>query len=70
MGQEWGLVRTDLSLEILLSLTDGVGDAFYGPMLKKYTKGEPPSEETLLLHDLLGRTLRLILQPFDEEGRK
>ena len=43
LGQEWGLVRTDLSLEILLSLTDGVGDAFYGPMLKKYPKGEPPS---------------------------
>lgn len=70
LGQEWGLVRTDLSIEILLSLTDGVGDAFYGPMLKKYTKGKPPSEETLLLHDLLGRTLRLILQPFDEEGTK
>ena len=70
LGQEWGLVRTDLSIEILLSLTDGVGDAFYGPMLKTYTKGKPPSEETLLLHDLLGRTLRLILQPFDEEGTK
>lgn len=68
LGQEWGLVRTDLSVEILLKLTDGVGDAFYAPMLQTYTKGKPPTEETLLLHDLLGRTLRLILQPLDKEG--
>ena len=68
LGQEWGLVRTDLSIEVLQNLTDGVGDAFYGPMLQTYTKGKPPSEETLLLHDLLGRTLRLILRPVDEEA--
>ena len=68
LGQEWGLVRTDLSIEVLQNLTDGVGDAFYGPMLQTYTKGKPPSEETLLLHDLLGRTLHLILRPVDEDA--
>jgi len=68
LGQEWGLVRTDLSIEILQKLTDGVGDVFYEPMLQTYTKGKPPTEETLLLHDLLGRTLRLILQPVDEDA--
>lgn len=70
LGQEWGLVRTDLSNEILLELTDGIRDAFYAPMLKTYLKGRPPTEETLLLHDLLGRTLRLILQPVDEATMK
>ena len=68
IGQEWGLVRTDLSIDILQMLTDGVGDAFYGPMLRTYTKGKPPTEETLLLHDLLGQTLRLILRPVDEDA--
>ena len=68
LGQEWGLVRTDLSIEILQKLTDGIGDVFYEPMLQTYTKGKPPTEETLLLHDLLGRTLRLILQPVDEDA--
>ena len=68
LGQEWGLVRTDLSIEVLQNLTDGVGDAFYGPTLQTYTKGKPPSEETLLLHDLLGRTLHLILRPVDEDA--
>ena len=68
LGQECGLVRTDLSIDILQNLTDGVGDAFYAPMLQSYTKGKPPTEETLLLHDLLGRTLRLILRPVDEDN--
>ena len=67
LGQEWGLVRTDLSIDILQNLTDGVGDAFYAPMLQSYTKSKPPTDETLLLHDLLGRTLRLILRPVDED---
>lgn len=69
IGQEWGLVRTDLSVKTLLKLIDGVSDAFYQPMLDSYTKDTPPSNETLLLHDLLGRTLRLILQPLDEEEK-
>lgn len=67
LGQEWGLVRTDLSVEILLRLTDGVGDVFYGPILENYVKNQPPSEEILSLHELLGRTIRLILQPVDTE---
>ena len=67
MGQKWGLVRTDLSIEILQVLTDGVSDAFYLPMLQTYTKGKPPTEETLLLQDLLGRTLRVILRPVEED---
>jgi AcrR family transcriptional regulator len=65
LGQQWALVRADLSIEVLVKLTDGVGDAFYGPMLQTYTKGKPPTEETLLLHDLLWRTLRMILQPVE-----
>ena len=69
IGQEWGLVRTDLSVKTLLKLIDGVSDGFYQPMLDSYTKDTPPSNETLLLHDLLGRTLRLILQPLDEEEK-
>ena len=67
LGQKWGLVRTDLSIEILQDLTDGVSDAFYQPMLQTYTKGKPPTVESLLLHDLLGRTLRLILRPVEED---
>ena len=63
-----GLVRNDLSMEILQKLTDGISDAFYEPMLQTYTKGKPPTEETLLLHDLLGQTLRLILRPVDEDA--
>jgi hypothetical protein len=38
-------------------------------MLDSYSKDMPPTDETLLLHDLLGRTLRLILQPLDEEEK-
>ena len=68
-GQEWGLVRNDLSVKSLLKLIDGVSDVFYQPMLDSYTKDLPPSDEALLLHDLLGRTLRLILQPLDEEEK-
>lgn len=64
-----GLVRNDLSVKTLLKLIDGVSDAFYQPMLDSYTKDMPPSDEALLLHDLLGRTLRLILQPLDEEEK-
>ena len=67
LGQNWGLVRTDLSVETLLKLTDGVSDAFYAPMLDSYTKGQPLAKETLVLHELLGRTLRSILQPVDHE---
>ena len=66
MGQEWGIVRTDLSVEVLLHLTEDVSDAFYKPMVHSYTSGLPPSDETLALHDLLGRTLLLILQPLSE----
>jgi AcrR family transcriptional regulator len=69
IGQEWGLVRTDLSVETLGILIDGVSDGFYKPMLDSYSKDMPPTDETLLLHDLLGRTLRLILQPLDEEEK-
>ena len=63
LGQKWKLVRTDLSVEVLLKLTEDVSDAFYSPMLGSYSKGSPPSSEAMVLYDLLGRTLRLILQP-------
>lgn len=66
LGQKWKLVRTDLSVEVLLKLTEDVSDAFYSPMLGSYSKGSPPSSEAMVLYDLLGRTLRLILQPADE----
>ena len=56
-------MRTDLSVEVLLKLTEDVSDAFHSPMRGSYSKGSPPSSEAMVLYDLLGRTLRLILQP-------
>ena len=63
LGQTWEFVRTDLSASALYDLTDGVSEVFYNKILNSYAKGKPPTEETLMLHDMLGRTLRLILQP-------
>ena len=63
LGQTRGFVRTDLSASDLCDLTDGVSEVFYNKILNSYAKGKPPTEETLMLHNMLGRTLRLILQP-------
>ena len=67
VGQEWGLVRTDLSASMLLTLTEGVSDTFYELMLDSYTTDAPPSPTNQTLHDLLGRTLRSLLQSTSDE---
>jgi AcrR family transcriptional regulator len=67
LGQEWGLVRTDLSASTLLTLTEGVSGTFYELMLDSYKTDSPPSPKKQTLHDLLGRTLRSLLQPTSGE---
>jgi len=60
-GQEWALVRTDLSLEILLKLLNNVSDSFYGIMLGA-SGASPTPTEIQALHTILGSTLRGLLE--------
>lgn len=60
-GQEWGLVRMDLSLEILLKLLSDVCDSFYAIMLG-VSGVSPTPTEVQVMHTILGSTLRGLLE--------
>jgi AcrR family transcriptional regulator len=60
-GQEWGLVRTDLSLELLLQLVSNVLDSFYGIMFGACGVPTTPNEAQVL-HSILGSALRGLLE--------
>ena len=60
-GQEWGLIRTDLSVEILLKLLSDVSDSFYGIMLGASGVSPTPTE-VQVMHTILGPTLRGLLE--------
>ena len=67
-GQEWGLIRTDLSVEILLKLLSDVSDSFYGIMLGASGVSPTPTE-VQVMHTILGPTLRGLLEA-PSDGKK
>lgn len=61
LGQDWGLVRSDLSVDTLYEVIDGVGDVFYGIIISRVADAETDAEG-IALHDMLGPVFRLLLQ--------
>ena len=62
LGQDWGLVRSDLTVDTLYEVIDGVSDVFYGIIISRVADAETDAEGTAL-HDMLGPVFRLLLQP-------
>ena len=61
LGQDWGLVRSDISADTLHEVLDGVGDALYGIIISRAMDAETGGEATAL-HNMLGPVLRLLLE--------
>lgn len=64
-GQDWGLVRSDLSADTLVVLLDTVGDQFYRIILDLYSSSPGKEAEAGVLHELLGTTLRSLIETPD-----
>lgn len=62
LGQNWGLVRSDLSAATLVELLDAVGDQFYKIMLNLLNNSPAKGVEAGVLHELLGTTLRSLIE--------
>ena len=62
LGQDWGLVRSDLSAATLVELLDAVGDQFYKIMLNLWNNSPAKGVEAGVLHELLGTTLRSLIE--------
>jgi AcrR family transcriptional regulator len=61
LGQDWGLVRSDLSVDTLFEVIDGVGDVFYGTIISRSMDSESNAEAGAL-HGMLGPVFRFLLQ--------
>ena len=69
LGQDWGLVRSDLSADTLVELLDAVGDQFYKIILNLYNNSPAKIVEADVLHELLGTTLRSLIE-MPDDGKK
>ena len=61
IGQDWGLVRNDLSVDTLYEVIDSVGDVLYGIIISRVVDAETNAEGTAL-HAMLWPVFRLLLQ--------